>query len=423
MILLSIICLPISGKASYTKFLVGIFPFIDHLFNPSDCELVFVTYPGLEVSDLPTKVKQYRCVSVQSEAPGYGNGLRAGFSVARGVYILTVDSDMLLEIEALEGLWNAREQAEIIIASRYIAGGQATIPSYLLWLSKIVNYFYRTTLSLPVMDISSSLRLYQSKILNELDLHSSGYEILPELITRSLANGWRVLEIAHHLKRNSFRGVRESLLILGRSYFPNLLKLWRFRNSIDAADYDLRAYDSRIYFQRYWQRRRYHIITNWIAENMSVLDIGCGTSQVILNIQNIVGLDIQINKLRYLHHKGKNVVNGTLFTLPFAGGAFDCVVCSEVIEHVPFEERIFSEFNRMLKHGGLLILGTPDYNSLSWVTIEFLYKHLIPGGYADEHVTHYTLSTVKNLVQRYGFQVQEVNSILKAEIILLCKKV
>ena len=39
----------------------------------------------------------------------------------------------------------------------------------------------------------------------------------------------------------------------------------------------------------------------------------------------------------------------------------DCVVCSQVIEHIPFDAVIFTELRRVLRPDGLLILGTPDY--------------------------------------------------------------
>jgi 2-polyprenyl-3-methyl-5-hydroxy-6-metoxy-1,4-benzoquinol methylase len=37
------------------------------------------------------------------------------------------------------------------------------------------------------------------------------------------------------------------------------------------------------------------------------------------------------------------------------------VICSEMLEHVPFDARIFTELARVLRPGGTLIVGTPDY--------------------------------------------------------------
>ena len=36
------------------------------------------------------------------------------------------------------------------------------------------------------------------------------------------------------------------------------------------------------------------------------------------------------------------------------------------------------------------MLGTPDYDRWEWVWIEKAYGFAAPGGYADEHISHYT---------------------------------
>jgi len=75
---------------------------------------------------------------------------------------------------------------------------------------------------------------------------------------------------------------------------------------------------------------------------------------------------------------------------PLRDGAFDCLISSQVIEHVPYDAALFSEMERVLEPGGLLIIGTPDYSTLGWQIIEPHYGALLPGGYRDEHITHYT---------------------------------
>ena len=65
------------------------------------------------------------------------------------------------------------------------------------------------------------------------------------------------------------------------------------------------------------------------------------------------------------------------------------MLCSQVIEHVPKDSPILDELCRVLAPGGRLVLGTPDYANWQWVYIEKLYG-LVPGGYKDEHISHYT---------------------------------
>lgn len=192
------------------------------------------------------------------------------------------------------------------------------------------------------------------------------------------------------------------------------LARWRERNSLDYPDYDDRAYDSIIPLQRYWQRRRFKIITGWT--HGKVLDIGCGSSRIIQSLPGAVGMDIAFPKLRYL----RRGVCASAFALPFKAGAFDCVINSEVIEHIDYSPALFTEMYRVLKPGGTLILGTPDYSSLLWRVIEPIYGWIIPGGYRHEHITHYTGDVLRWLVQKHNFNLREEAYICRSELILRC---
>jgi len=198
--------------------------------------------------------------------------------------------------------------------------------------------------------------------------------------------------------------------------------MWRLRNSIASSDYDGRAYDSVIPLQRYWQRGRYRAITQLASGFHQVLDVGCGSSRIIGAISGMIGLDIQLHKLRYARRYGNALVHGSIFELPFADASFDCVICSEVVEHIPAQEKPFDELARVLKTGGRLILGTPDYDRWRWRALEWLYGRLSPGGYADEHITHYTRANLGPYLQGKGFAIEGVEYVGGSEMIFSLKK-
>jgi SAM-dependent methyltransferase len=104
--------------------------------------------------------------------------------------------------------------------------------------------------------------------------------------------------------------------------------------------------------------------------------------------------------------------------LPFKNSSFDCVISSQVIEHIPFDESLFSEMRRVLAPGGRLIIGTPDYATRGWRIIEPLYGHLIPGGYHDEHITHYTHESLSRILTRHGFVAEESAYVWRSELIM-----
>jgi predicted SAM-dependent methyltransferase len=76
---------------------------------------------------------------------------------------------------------------------------------------------------------------------------------------------------------------------------------------------------------------------------------------------------------------------------------------------------------RVLKADGTLIIGTPDYATLGWRMIEPVYNFIVPGGRAEQ-VTHYTQSTLTDILQRHGFTVEETAYVGRSEMILKCRK-
>jgi SAM-dependent methyltransferase len=353
----------------------------------------------------------------------FGAALRAGLARTRGRYVITTDGESPGSAEVARDLWTHRELGEVVIASRYTAGARVSMSLVRTVASRAINKVFSRGLSLPVRDLSSAFRLYRMEALRPDVLHGEDYDALPELLVRALAAGWRVREIPLRtpLARRS-RGL-VPLGRLARAYVVTFGSLWQLRNSIQAADYDDRAYDSVIPLQRYWQRRRYRHVIDLIDGQGRVLDVGCGSSRIISALPpDSVSLDILPNKLRYARRFTDRLVQGSAFHLPFPDGSFPCVLCSQVIEHVPLESPILSELTRVLAPGGSLVLGTPDYDRWEWVYMERAYGFCKPGGYADEHIAHYTRAGLLEHFERRGYTHEATRYILRGELILRFRK-
>jgi dolichol-phosphate mannosyltransferase len=356
---------------------------------------------------------------VMDRGSPYGRALRRGLEQAAGDYVLTLDADGSHDPSFLEAIWAARTEAEVVIASRYVEGGSADMPRTRRALSRILNRGLRRGLSLPYLDLSSGYRLYRRAAVQALPLQATGFDILQEILIRMVADGYRIREVPFRYQAPG--GGRAWLARFAASNLKTFGAMWKLRNSIASADYDARAYDSVIPLQRYWQRRRYQLITTMAAGAQRVLDVGCGSSRII-GSGRMVALDIVLAKLRYARRFGNPVVHGSIFELPFKDGAFDCVICSEVVEHVPADERVFGELVRVLEPGGRLILGTPDYDRWRWRALEWLYGRLSPGGYADEHITHYGRTNLAAYLQARGMQVEAVKYVAGSEMVFRLRK-
>jgi ubiquinone/menaquinone biosynthesis C-methylase UbiE len=133
-------------------------------------------------------------------------------------------------------------------------------------------------------------------------------------------------------------------------------------------------------------------------------------------------MDILQNKLRWLKPQHDRLVRGSCDQLPFDDASFDCVINSEVIEHVPDVPEIMSEMWRVLRPGGTLILGTPDYSRRLWLMLEWVYGKVLPGAYAHEHITHYTAAGLAARLKEMGFDVLDCQYVGFCEMIFKARK-
>ncbi|HEX2034722.1 MAG TPA: class I SAM-dependent methyltransferase [Chloroflexota bacterium] len=81
-----------------------------------------------------------------------------------------------------------------------------------------------------------------------------------------------------------------------------------------------------------------------------LLDVGCGSQPyraLLPEIQQYGGPDLSP------HDRAKVAGNG--MSLPFRDQAFDAVLCTEVLGHVPEPSRLVGEVGRVLRPGGYLL--------------------------------------------------------------------
>jgi dolichol-phosphate mannosyltransferase len=397
-------------------------PALKEVFVDLGLRAQLVVADGGSTDRTPEIAARWGAHVVPQAQPGYGAALLAGFAAAVAPYIVTMDADLSHRPSFIEALWRHRHDAEILIASRYVPGGRAEVGVLRRALSIVLNRVFGRALSTPFRDLSSGFRMYRRDVLADLQLTSRDFDVLQEILIRVDADGWRIREIPfHYMSRGSGRS-HVRLVRFGWAYLTTLVRMWRFRNSIDAADYDYRAWDSPIWLQRYWQRARHRIVLDFVRGCERVLDVGCGSSRMILDLPGAVGLDIRQNKLRWLSWRRGRLVRAACQQLPFAGGSFDGVIHSEVIEHLTDEPAILDECRRVLRPGGVLVLGTPDYGRWLWPVLEWIHSRIMPGGYAHEHITRFTHATLAERLTRTGFAILDCRYVGGCEMIFKARR-
>jgi SAM-dependent methyltransferase len=81
--------------------------------------------------------------------------------------------------------------------------------------------------------------------------------------------------------------------------------------------------------------------------------------------------------------------------LPFPDGAFDKVICAEVLEHLADDTAAMAELARVLRPGGVLAVSVPRYGPelVNWALSERY--HCVPGG-------HVRIYRRRQLVERFA---------------------
>ena len=168
---------------------------------------------------------------LRQKGRGYGAALRDGFAAARGEYVLTLDGDMSHRPDFIPDMWDKRNTAEIVIASRYTSGGSDDMTRLRRLLSRALNKFFTLGLSLPFRDISSGFRLYHASLLRSLDLESSNFDVLEEILIKSYTKGYKIVEVPFHYAQRKNGSSHVNLLMFGVSYLKTFKRMRRFRHT------------------------------------------------------------------------------------------------------------------------------------------------------------------------------------------------
>jgi len=105
-----------------------------------------------------------------------------------------------------------------------------------------------------------------------------------------------------------------------------------------------------------------------IPYNASVLEVGCGTGQLInflgVSCRRVIGSDLCLNSLRlaseFRRTQGLNrvrFVQSNLFRLPFQPAQFDVILCNGVLHHTSDPHGGFQGLVPLLRPGGYIVIG------------------------------------------------------------------
>jgi dolichol-phosphate mannosyltransferase len=135
-------------------------------------------------------------------ARGLGRSYVEGMQLALrsdATHICQMDADFSHDPAELPRLLAAGGSADLVIGSRYIAGGTLrNWPVHRVLLSTVANWYVRSITRLPVHDCTSGFRCWSRDLLARLPLAgivSDGYAFQVEMTWEARAAGGRIVEV------------------------------------------------------------------------------------------------------------------------------------------------------------------------------------------------------------------------------------
>ncbi|OBF61745.1 methyltransferase [Mycobacterium sp. 852002-51971_SCH5477799-a] len=156
-----------------------------------------------------------------------------------------------------------------------------------------------------------------------------------------------------------------------------------------------------------------------IGPSTKVIDVGCGAGRHAFEAYrrgaDVVAFDHDEAELRSVDTilramaetgeapaaASAKVVVGDALKLPYADETFDCVIASEILEHIPRDDAAIAELIRVLKVGGTLAVSVPRWlpEQVCWMLSDEYHSN--EGG----HVRIYRASELRGKISGGGMEL------------------
>lgn len=146
-------------------------------------------------------------------------------------------------------------------------------------------------------------------------------------------------------------------------------------------------------------------LQNYLRKNDNILEIGCGTGNLLYQLQshgyekitgvepsqnNVAGIKERWHISCYVGALGKDITE-------IRGNKYKIIIMEGVLEHILLLNEAVEQIIGYIEDDGYLFLGVPDIND--WGELTDLYQQ-----FSVEHVNYFSLQSLSNLLGLHGFR-------------------
>lgn len=151
-------------------------------------------------------------------------------------------------------------------------------------------------------------------------------------------------------------------------------------------------------------KRKYNLVTEYCPKG-SILDIGCGTGELLSFFNNkkwnTIGIEPNNSAKKFAKNNHGIKVFDEVKLDSLLPNSFDIISMWHVLEHVPDLHNRLSQISRLLKKGGAIFIALPNLSSPD----SLKYKEYWSALDVPRHLYHFTQETFKQLISKHNMQL------------------
>jgi glycosyltransferase involved in cell wall biosynthesis/SAM-dependent methyltransferase len=152
----------------------------------------------------------------------------------------------------------------------------------------------------------------------------------------------------------------------------------------------------------------------------SLLDVGCGTGTLMKRVRLDMGSQVHLEGVTYSEEEAAlaaqyadTVWNGDLNDFDFdLLGLFDCIVCSHILEHLNWPERVLASLKEHLTPEGCLIVALPNVLQFKsrWAFLRGRFRYTDQGVMDRTHFRFFDWHSARQLIGGAGLEIQSAHT-------------